>query len=239
MIAWLKLNKFKIIGTVIIIIFSIVNSYISGRYMYNKAIKASDRVIVTIKQEMQKADVQAQAAIARADEAEEEARIARVEKEKHKANVERIEKEKRGLEKKIAALPPTQIVIHTIEILQIEPKEVMLQSHGMLFSLVAARKNLEILKGFTLVKKQFSELTRAFMKSSVEGLALSKANKELKIANVKKDIQIAKWPQIEKEWDRKFNLSENRGKSNWWRGLKTGGIIGGIVGGVIIFVLRR
>jgi len=239
MIAWLKLNKFKIIGTVIIIIFSIVNSYFSGRYMYNKAIKASDRVIMTIKQEIKDSDSRADAAIKRSLKAEKEAKIARAEKEKHKANVARIEKEKQKLKDKIAALPPTQVVVHTIEILQVGPKEITVQSQGILFSLFAGKKNLTFLEEFTLVKKQYSEIAMALDKSEKSGIKLLKANTEMKIAITEKDIQIAKWPKIEEEWSHKLNLSENRVKSNYWKGLKTGGIIGGIAGGIIIFILRR
>jgi len=226
MIVWLKLNKFKIIGTVIIIVLSIVNSYFSGRHMYNKAMKASDRVIVEIKQEIQEADFQAQVAIARADEAEERANVAKVEKEKHKANVARIEKEKQGLEKKIAALPPTQVVVHLVEILYVEPEEITLQSQGILFSLAAGRKTLGYMEEFTLLRQQFDELTMAFVKSSVEGIELGIANTELKEAITKKDIQITKWPGIEKEWENKLNISKNRGKSNWWRGVKVGAVAG-------------
>lgn len=239
MIAWLKLNKFKIIGTIVIIILSIVNSYFSGRYMYNKAIKASDRVIVGIKQEIKQADFQAQAAIKRASKAEEEAKEARIEKEKHKANVARIEKEKRGLEKKIAALPPTQIVVHLVEILYVESEEITLQSQGILFSLAAGRKTLRYMEEFTLLRQQFDELSMAFVKSETSGIKLLKANKEKDKAITEKDFQIAKWPKIEKEWEDKFNLSEKRGKSNWWRGVKTGGIIGGITGGIIVFFLTK
>lgn len=226
MIAWLKLNKFKIIGTIIIIVFSIVNSYFSGRYMYNKAIKASDRVIVGKKQEIQEADFQAQVAIARANEAEEEARIARIEKEKHKANVARIGKEKRVLEEKIATLPPTQVVVHLVKILYVEPEEITLQSQGILFSLAAGRKTLRYMEEFTLLRQQFDELAEGFVKSELAGLKLQEAVDEMKEAITEKDTQIAKWPEIEKEWDRKFNLSEGREKSNWWKGVKTGTVVG-------------
>lgn len=239
MIAWFKLNKFKIIGSIIILIFSIANSYFSGRYMYNKAVKASDRVIVTIKQEIEDSALRADAAIERSLKSEKEAKAARVEKEKHKANVVRIEKEKRGLEKKIAALPPTQVVVHLIKVLYVEPEEIILQSQGILFSLAAGRKTLRYMEEFTLLKQQFDELAMAFVESEINGLKLQEANTGLKEAITEKDIQIGKWPKIEEEWDRKFSLSENRGKSNWWKGLKTGGIIGGIAGGIIVFILRK
>ena len=239
MIAWLKLNKFKIISSIIILIFSIFNSYFSGRYMYNKAIKASDREIAEIKQDMRDSATRADTAIEQSLKAEEDARIANVEKEKHKANVARIEKEKRGLEKKIAALPPTQVVVHLVKILYVEPEEITLQSQGILFSLAAGRKTLRYMEEFTLLRGQFDELVEAFIKSEVNGIKLSEANKEKDKAIAEKDFQISEWPEVEKEWDRKFNISKSRGKSNYWRGLKTGGIIGGIVGGIVVFVLGR
>jgi len=226
MIAWLKLNKFKILGTVIVIILSIVNSYFSGRYMYNRAIKASDRVIVEIKQEIEDSALRADAAIKRSLKAEEEARIARVEKEKHKANVARIEKEKQGLEEKIATLPPTQVVVHLVKILYVEPEEITLQSQGILFSLVAGRKTLKYMEEFTLLRKQFDELAMAFVKSEVNGIKLLEANIEKTEVLIEKDSQLLGWEKAEVEWFNKFNLSESRGKSNWWRGVKTGTVVG-------------
>ena len=146
MIAWLKLNKFKIIGSIIVIILSIANSYLSGRYMYNRAIKASDRVIVGIKQEIKDSDSRADAAIKRSLKAEKEAKIARIEKEKHKANVARIEKEKQGLEEKIAVLPPTQVVVHLVKILYVESEEITLQSQGILSRLLRDERRSGIWK---------------------------------------------------------------------------------------------
>lgn len=233
MIVWLKLNKFKIIGTVIIIIFFIANSYVSGRYMYNKAIKASDRVIANIKQDMKDSDSRADAAIVQAQIAEQEARAERAEKEKHKANVVKIEKEKQELKDRIAALPPTQVVVHTVEILQVGLKEIMLQPQGILFSLFAGKKNLTFLEEFTLIKKQYSEITMALSKSEKSGKKLSKANTEMKVAIVEKDSQLLGWERAEVEWFNKFSLSEKRGKSKWWRGVKTGSIVGA---GIVILI---
>lgn len=239
MVAWLKLNKFKVIGSIIILIFSIVNSYFSGRYMYNRAIKASDRVIAEIKQNMKASDSRADAAIERSLKAEGEAKVAKAEKEKHKANVVKIEKEKQGLKDTIAALPPTQVVVHTVRILQVEPTEITLQPQGILFSLFAGKKNLTFLNEFTLVKKQYSEITLALAKSEKSEAKLSKAITELKGAIGEKDSQLLGWKRAEEEWFNKYNDSVNLGKLKWWRGLKTGAVVGGIVAFFAGFFLAK
>jgi len=239
MIAWLKLNKFKIVGTVITIVLFIVNSYFSGRYMYNRAIKASDRVIMEIKQGIKDSDSRADVAIKRAEEAEKEAKVARVEKEKHKANVARIEKEKQGLEKKIAVLPPTQVVVHLVKILYVESEEITLQSQGILFSLAAGRKTLRYMEEFTLLRQQFDELAMAFVRSELSGIKLLEANIKKTEVLIEKDSQLLGWEKAEIEWFNKFSLSENRGKSNWWRGIKTGAAVGGVIAFFAGFFLAK
>lgn len=206
---------------------------------YKKQIRASDKEIASLKKDMKKSDSRADAAIDRAHKAEEEARIERAEKEKHKARAARIEGEKRELRDKIATLPPTQIVVHTIKILRVGPEEITLRPQGVLFTLVAARKNLEFLKTFTLVKKQYSEIQLSLAKSEASEAKLLLANAEKDKAIAEKDSQITKWPEVEKEWDRKFTRSEKRGKRSWWKGFKKGVAIGGIGGGIIVFFLGK
>ena len=226
---WLKKYWLKTLISIITIILTSYLSSLATKIVYKKQIKASDDKITEIKQDMKDSDSRADAAIVRARTAEQEARVERQEKERHKANVARIEKEKQGLKDRIAALPPTQIVVHTIEILSVEPTEITLQPQGVVFTLAATRKNLEFLKTFTLVKKQYSELTLSFVKSEKEGIKLLEANTEMKMAIVEKDSQLVGWEKAEIEWYSKFNLSEKRRKGSWWKGAKTGGIVGGVI----------
>jgi len=48
-------------------------------------------------------------------------------------------------------------------------------------------------------------------------------------AYVERGVQLDEAYVINNNWEGKFNLSENRGKSNWWRGVKTGAVVGGVI----------
>jgi Skp family chaperone for outer membrane proteins len=237
---WLKRNWLKVlIGIVVfILIYSAVDSAIA-RAAYKKDIKASNKEIASLKRDMKESDTRADAAVVRARIAEEEARVERAEKEKHKARAARVEEEKRELRSKIAALPPTQVVVHTVEILRVDPKEIMLQPQGVLFTLVAARRNLEFLEAFTLVKKQYGELQISLAKSEASEAKLMEAGREKDKAITEKDGQLANWVKAEIEWENKFNLSEQRNKRARAKGRKEGGIAGAIIGGVIGFFLGK
>jgi len=240
MTGWLKKNGLKILIGIIafILVYSAVDSVVA-RLGYKKQIKASDKEIASLKRDIKESDIRADAAVARAQTAEEEARIERAEKEKHKARSARIEEEKRELRDRIAALPPTQVIIQTIQILRVEPQEITLQSQGVLFTLIAARRNLEYLEEFTLVKKQYGELQISLAKSEASEAKLMKANAEKDIAIIEKDGQLAKWVSVEREWNNKFNLSEKHNKRARAKGRKEGGIVGAIIGGIIGFFLGK
>ena len=219
-----------VVGLVIVFLaYGGIDGLVSG-IEYKKQIRASDKEIASLKRDIKASDTKADAAIDRARIAEEQARIERAEKEKHKARAARIEEEKKELRDKIAALPPTQIVVHTIKILHVGPEEITLQPQGVVFTLVAARKNLEFLKTFTLVKKQYSEIQISLAKSEASEVELLKANAEKDIAITEKDGQLADWVSAEVEWNNKYNNSENRRKKARAKGRKEGGIIGGIIG---------
>lgn len=228
---WLKRNWILlVVGLVILFLaYGGIAGIVSG-IGSRKQIRASDKEIASLKRDIKASDTKADVAIDRARVAEEKARIERAEKEKHKARADRIEEEKRELRDKIAALPPTQVVVHTIKILRVESEEITLQSQGVLFTLVAARKNLEFLKTFTLVKKQYSEIQISLTKSEASGVELLKAIGEKDIAIGEKDGQLANWVGAEVEWNNKYNNSENRRKKARAKGRKEGGLFGFLLG---------
>jgi len=136
-------------------------------------------------------------------------------------------------------LPPTQVVVHTVRILQVESTEITLQPQGILFSLFAGKKNLTFLEEFTLVKKQYSEQTFALARSEKSEAKLSKANAELKGAIVEKNSQLLGWERAEEEWFEKYNNSVNFGKQKWWKGVKTGAAVGGVIAFFAGFFLAK
>jgi len=237
---WIKRNWGKVIVGFIIafLLYGGIDGLVS-EIGNRKQIRASDKKIASLKRDIKASDTKADAAIDRARVAEEQARIERAEKERHKARAARIEEEKKELRDKIAALPPTQIVVHTIKILHVGPEEITLRSQGVLFTLVAARKNLEFLKTFTLVKKQYSEIQISLAKSEASEGELLKANAEKDIAIAEKDGQLKDWVGAEVEWNNKFNNSENRRKKAQAKGRKEGSVAGGIIVGIIWFFLGK
>ena len=239
MINWIKKNWVLIIALLAILI--IATSGVAGIteiLKYKKQIRALDRDISVLKAGINVSDARADKALAEARTAEEEARAERAEKEKHKANEARLEEEKKGLKERIAALPPTQIVIHTIQIIQVAPEEITLQPQGVLFTLVAARKNLEVLENFSLIERQYSELRISFAKCESSEAKLLLANQKKDKAILEKDGQLADWVEIEKDWNEKFDLSEGRKKKARVRGRKEGAVVTAIFA-VVLFVLGK
>jgi len=245
MISWIKKNfvftpRTIMAFCVVILIIGIMRmDSCVDKLNYKSQIRGLDKEIVSLKGDIIEWHSRATTAIAEAREAEEEARKERVEKEKHKANEARLEEEKKGLRAKIAALPPTQVVVHTVEILRVEPEEITLQEQGVLFTLSAARMNLEFLEEFTLVKKQRGELQISLAKSEKSEAKLMEANAKKDIAIISKDKQLEGWLQTEVKWNEKFDLSEGRRKKARIKGRKEGSIVGGIIGGLIGFFLGR
>lgn len=237
---WIKRNwLIVLVGIIVLVLFYGAIDGLISDIGNKKQIRASDKKIASLKRDIKASDTKADAAIDRARVAEEQARIERAEKEKHKARAAKIEEEKKELRDKIAALPPTQIVIHTIKILHVGPEEITLRPQGVLFTLVAARKNLEFLKTFTLVKKQYSEIQISLAKSEASEVKLLKANAEKNIAIAEKDGQLKNWMGAEVEWNNKFNNSENRRKEARAKGRKEGSVVGGIIVAVIWFFLGK
>ena len=253
---WLKKNLFLIIFCIVVLVLIItgVDSYVSDRN-HNRTIKASNKAIVELKQDRKASEKRANVADKKAIKAEEEARVAedqaryeREEKEKHKAKIVEIENEKKELRDKIAALDPPQIVVQTIEILRVSSEEITLQRepNGVLFTLLAARENLNFLSEFTLVKRQYGELQISLAKSeaSEAGLMKAGAKKDIALANKditikEKDSQLGSWVLAEIEWDKKYTASENRGKKARAKGRKEGTVIGAVITTVFYFLLKR
>jgi len=206
---------------------------------YQGTIKTKNKEITALKRDREAEAKKAQDALARALTAEAEARKERAEKEKHKADAARREEEKKELLAKIAAMPPTQIVVHTVRILQVDPKEVTLESRGVLFTLVAARRNLEILGEFSLVKKQYSDIQLALARSEASDRKTQKANIELKKAVSSQKTELAGWVKTEIKWNEKFDRQEGERKKARKKGRKEGGIAGAIFGIVLMLFLKK
>ena len=135
--------------------------------------------------------------------------------------------EKRELKKKIKAMPITQVIVRTIEI--INCPEVVQQTQGIVFTLDCAKSNLTILEDSFSLKKDVADWTEKFNTSQGEVVDLKNVIvgkdgeiKEITDQSVKKDGIAAKW-------EGKFNLSEKRGKRSYWKGLKTGAAVGGVI----------
>jgi len=145
--------------------------------------------------------------------------------------------EKRELKKKIREMPATQVIVRTIEI--INCPDIVQQEQGIVFTLDCAKSNLVVLENVFYFKKEALDWADQFFTSQAEVADLKNVIIAKDGAYAERGVQLADAYEISGEWEDKFNLSEKRGKRNWWKGLKTGTIIGGIAGGIIVFILRR
>jgi len=230
---WLK----TLISIVVVILTSVLSSWVT-KSIYQKQIKALDANISEawekigdskIREEKWKASAEKNWDLAM----KKESLLRRRDKEMRVKIAE-----KRALKKTIRELPVTQVIVRTIEI--INCPDVVQQTKGIVFTLDCAKDNLAVLENVFYFKKEALDWADQFFTSQAEVADLKNViiDNNKAYAERGKQIKINE-EEIIKSWTNKFNLSEKRGKSNWWRGLKTGGIIGGIVGGVIVFVLRR
>lgn len=239
MINWIKENWLFFAGFIaLILLFGSIDGYVSKRN-YKRDMRTNNKEIKSLKQDREASGKRADANLERAYVAEENARKERIEKEKHRANEARLEKEKKGLKARIAALPPTQVVVHTIQILRVEPEEITLRDEGVLFALSAARTNLEELERFTLVEHQYSELKMSFAKCEKSEAGLLVASIEKDKAIVEKDGQLASWVKTEVKWKENIISSENRVKKQRAKGRKEGGIVGGAIVLILWIALGR
>ena len=238
--AWVKKNLFSLVAFMVLGgIWVLSMESCIERINYKKQIKALNSEIIQLKGDISESEARADRAIEESWIAVGQAMKERIEKEKHKTKEARLEKEKEGLQARIAALPPTEVVIHTIRILRAEPQEIVLQSHGVFFTLSAARVNLKELERFSLIERQYSELKISFAKSEASEMNLLLACKKKDIAIEEKDGQLAKWPEIEERWQEKLDLSDGRFKKARGRGRKEGIIVGGIITAVIVYLIKK
>ena len=103
------------------------------------------------------------------------------------------------------------------------------QQQGIVFSLSCAKTNLETLVDSFYLKSQVDDWTEKFNISQgvVSDLKNVIIGKDGEIKEIKEQLKGEN--NIIKHWTTKFNLSVGRGKSNWWKGVKTGVAIGGVI----------
>jgi len=136
--------------------------------------------------------------------------------------------EKRELKKKIQEMPPSVVIIQTVEI--IDCSEIQQQEQGIVFSLNCAMENLAFLEGFSFVRREADDWMSQYFTCKGEVVDLKNVIIDKDEAYAERGIQLGKKDGIIANWKGKFNLSEKRGKRSWWKGAKIGGIIGGIIG---------
>jgi len=135
--------------------------------------------------------------------------------------------EKRALKKKIKEMPASIVVVQTVAILNCD--DIKEQKQGIVFSLSCAKTNLETLVDSFSLKHQVEDWTEKFNISQGEVADLKNVIIGKDEAYAERGEQLGETYGIINDWEGKFNLSEKRGKSNWWRGVKTGVAVGGVI----------
>lgn len=229
---WLK----AIISIVVVILTSVVSSWVT-KSVYKKQIKALDANISEAwekigdskaREEKWKASSEVNWDLAM----KKEAKLRKKDKEIRVKIAE-----KRTLKKKIKEMPASIVVVQTIAILNCD--EIAEQEQGIVFSLNCAKTNLETLVDSFSLKYQVEDWTEKFNISQAEVADLKNVIIGKDEAYAERGVQLNEAYVINDNWKGKFNLSEKRGKSNWWRGVKTGAAVGGIIAFFAGFFLAK
>jgi len=198
-----------------------------AKYKYKKQIKGLDTEITELKQDKKESkgreeawEKSSQDNWALAMEKEKKLR------QKDKEMIVKIQ-EKRELKKKIKAMPITQVVVRTIEI--INCPEVIQQEQGIVFTLDCGKSNLTVLEASFSLKGEVDDWMEKYNTSQgeVSDLKNTITDKDGVIKEVRE--QLVGEDKITLRWEGKFNLSEKRGKRSYWKGVKTGAAVGGVI----------
>lgn len=152
-----------------------------------------------------------------------------------KVDIEREKARRKEAEVKIATMMASEIVVKARAIL--ETDEIQEQTQGIVFTLVAARKNLTVLESSFSLAEENKKLIEAFNLSERKSLDLEKSIIKYKEVIIEKDFIIGGKDVIIQNWKENFNLSEIRNKKKWRQGFKWGAITtGGIIFIIKIFI---
>jgi len=229
---WLK----TLISIVVVILTSMLSSWVT-KSIYKKQIKALDANISEawekigdskLREEKWKASSEKNWDLAM----KKEAKLRRKDKEMRVKIAE-----KRALKKQIREMPVTQVIVRTIEI--INCPDVVQQEQGIVFTLDCGKKNLTVLEASFSLAIEVADWREQFNTSQAEVSDLKNVitGKDGVIKEVRS--QVVGEAKIIEDWTKKFNLSENRGKSKWWKGVKTGAAVGGIIAFFAGFFLAK
>ena len=229
---WLK----TLISLVVVLLTSYLSSLVT-KNIYQKQIKALDANIdeawekigdSKIREEKWKASSKVNWDLAM----EKEAKLRKKDKEMRVKIAE-----KRALKKKIQEMPASEIVIQTVAILNCD--EIKEQKQGIVFSLDCAKRGLGMIVDSFSLKYEVDDWTEKFNTSQGEVADLKNVIIDVNKAYDERGEQLGDAYGIIDDWEGKFNLSENRGKSNWWRGVKIGAARGGVIAFFAGFFLAK
>ncbi len=158
---------------------------------------------------------------------EEENAIIRTELQGKNRRIREIMGERNEWRDRVRNMPASVVVIETRQALQTE--EIWEREDGVLFSLSAARTNLNVLGQFSLLEEERKTLTEAYELSRQENTKLRQIIKFERTISANLTEQRANDQLIIGNWRDKFDLSEGMRKKARAKGRKEGTIIGGAI----------
>lgn len=138
---------------------------------------------------------------------------------------------------RVRNMPATVVVIETRQALQTE--EIWEREDGVLFSLSAARTNLNVLGQFTLLEEERKTLVEAYELSRIENVNLQKIIIAERVISANLTEQRANDQLIIGNWRDKFDLSEGMRKKARTKGRKEGTALGGLFVTILWIVLGK
>lgn len=133
---------------------------------------------------------------------------------------------------KIKSMPPDEVVSQTKQ--NLKCNEIWLKEEGILFSLVCAKKNLEILEGFDLIRMEYKQLEFNYRESKATINKLEQTVKTIFGVNLVQKGIIFDWKDISKKKDEKIIIITKAKTKSFWKGI----LIGTGAGVLIVVGLR-
>ena len=238
MIKWIKKNVLFICFNIVALLLIIVgiDNCVSDRN-YSKQIKAlnNDNAVLEMANDFKDRENKdlRKSIVA----TEEENAIIRIELQGKDRRIREIVGERNEWRDKVRNMPASVVVIETRQALQTE--EIWEREDGVLFSLSAARTNLNVLGQFTLLEEERKTLTEAYELSRQENTKLRQIIKFERTISANKDGIIANDKLIIGNWRDKFDLSEQKGKRARGKGRKEGAVIGAVIVTVLWIFLGK
>jgi len=227
---WFEKNWFGIV--ILIIIFGFATYFLADRSMDKRKLKEKDLEIQEKVEAIEIKEVKIDKLMKEGIDLLDDAIRSKKRMLKGEVDLAIMREENAKLLGKIKSMPPDEVVLQTKQ--KLKCSEIWLKEEGILFSLTCAKKNLEILEGFDLIRVEYKQLEFNYRESKAAIGKLEQTVKTIfKVNLVQKGI-IFDWKDISKKKDEKIAIYIKMKSKSYWKGF----LVGAGAGVLIVLGLR-